>query len=92
MTKSAAISLGPQGVRVNAVCPAPIDTHMADQLTGTDDPTQIAERKQRFAQANLVGRIGEPEDVAALVAFLCSEDASFITGGIYTVDGGSRAR
>ncbi|MGE3961834.1 MAG: SDR family NAD(P)-dependent oxidoreductase [Dehalococcoidia bacterium] len=92
MTKSAAISLGPQGVRVNAVCPAPIDTAMADQLTGTDDPAKIAERKERFAQANLLGRIGEPEDVAALVAFLCSEDASFVTGGIYTVDGGSRTR
>jgi 3alpha(or 20beta)-hydroxysteroid dehydrogenase len=92
MTKSAAMSLGREGVRVNAVCPAPIDTQMADQLTGTDDPEQIARRKERFAENNLVGRIGEPEDVAALVAFLCSDDASFITGGIYTVDGGSRAR
>ena len=92
MTKSAAMSLGAQGVRVNAVCPAPIDTQMADQLTGTDDPAKIAERKERFAQGNLIGRIGEPEDVAALVTFLCSDDASFITGGIYTVDGGSRAR
>ena len=92
MTKSAAMSLGAQGVRVNAVCPAPIDTQMADQLTGTDDPAKIAERKERFAQGNLIGRIGEPEDVASLVTFLCSDDASFITGGIYTVDGGSRAR
>jgi NAD(P)-dependent dehydrogenase (short-subunit alcohol dehydrogenase family) len=92
MTKSAAMALGREGVRVNAVCPAPIDTQMADQLTGTDDPEQIARRKERFAENNLVGRIGEPEDVAALVAFLCSDDASFITGGIYTVDGGSRAR
>ena len=92
MTKSAALSLGRDGVRVNAVCPAPIDTAMADQLTGSEDPATIAERKERFAQANVLGRIGEPEDVAALVAFLCSDDAAFITGGIYPVDGGSRAR
>lgn len=92
MTKSAAISLGRDGVRVNAVCPAPIDTAMADQLTGTTDPEKIAQRKAQYADANLIGRIGEPEDVAALVAFLCSDDAAFITGGIYTVDGGSRAR
>jgi len=92
MTKSAAMSLGRDGVRVNAVCPAPIDTAMADQLTGTTDPEKIAQRKAQYAEANLIGRIGEPEDVAALVAFLCSDDAAFITGGIYTVDGGSRAR
>jgi len=92
MTKSAAMSLGRDGVRVNAVCPAPIDTAMADQLTGTTDPEKIAQRKAQYAEANLIGRIGEPEDVAALVAFLCSDDAVFITGGIYTVDGGSRAR
>lgn len=92
MTKSAAMSLGRDGVRVNAVCPAPIDTAMADQLTGTTDPEKVAQRKAQYAEANLIGRIGEPEDVAALVAFLCSDDASFITGGAYTVDGGSRAR
>lgn len=92
MTKSAAMSLGRDGVRVNAVCPAPIDTAMADQLTGTTDPEKIAQRKAQYGEANLLGRIGEPEDVAALVAFLCSDDAAFITGGIYTVDGGSRAR
>ena len=39
-----------------------------------------------------LGRIGQPEEVAALVTYLCSSDASFITGGIYPVDGGSRAR
>lgn len=92
MTKSAAMSLGRDGIRVNAVCPAPIDTAMADQLTGTTDPEKVAQRKAQYAEANLLGRIGEPEDVAALVAFLCSDDAAFITGGIYPIDGGSRAR
>lgn len=92
MTKSAALSLGRDGIRVNAVCPSPIDTAMADQLTGTDDPALIAERRGRFNQAAALQRIGSPEEVAALVAFLCSDDAAFITGGIYPIDGGARAR
>ena len=54
-----------------------------------DDPESA---REEFAQSMPLGRYGEPEEVAALVAFLFSDDASFISAGIYTVDGGSRAR
>ena len=53
-----------------------------------DDPEAV---RAAFAEAMPMGRYGEPEEVAALVAFLFSDDASFISAGIYTVDGGSRA-
>lgn len=91
LTRTASLEFVRRGVRVNAVCPAPIDTAMARQFEtglGTRDP-KVA--RERFLASIPMRRYGNPEEVAALVAFLLSADASYINGGIYTVDGGSMA-
>ncbi len=92
LTKSAAMEFGADQVRVNAVCPSPVETRMMRSLErgiNPDDPEAV----HKIMAANIpLGRYGEPEEVAALAAFLCSDDARFISGGVYTVDGGSRAR
>ncbi len=92
MTKSAAVEFAPDGTRVNAICPAPIQTRMMRSIERGSNPDDPEAAQAQFAAGLPLGRYGEPEEVAALAAFLCSDDASYITGGIYPVDGGARAR
>lgn len=92
MTKSAASEFTPQGVRVNAVCPAPTDTAMMRELAETRNPNDPAAFAREFAARMPMGRYGEPHEVAAAVTFLASDAASFITGAILTVDGGATSR
>jgi NAD(P)-dependent dehydrogenase (short-subunit alcohol dehydrogenase family) len=92
MTKTAAIHFAPMGIRVNAVCPSPTDTDMVDELADTVSPDDPAAFKKQFVSSNPLGRICQPEEVAAVVSFLVSDDASYINGALVPVDGGVLAR
>lgn len=85
ITQTMALELGPLGVRVNAVVPGMIRTPLTEVMF--KDP----ENAKRIRAAHPIGREGQPEEVAAAISFLLSDDASFITGVALPVDGGSTA-
>lgn len=86
LTKTAAVEYATQGIRVNAVCPGVIHTEMIDRTTGGDP-----EAMEAYANLAPVQRMGQPEEVADAVVWLCSEEASFVTGDAITIDGGFTA-
>lgn len=86
LTKTAALEYAKQGIRVNAVCPGVIHTAMIDRVTGNDK-----EVEKKYIAMEPIGRMGQPEEVAAAVVWLCSDAASFVTGHAMAVDGGFTA-
>ena len=88
-TRTLAIELGPFGINVNAIAPGFIVTDMTDD-TARRVGVEPEEWRKMAAEANPVRRVGYPEDIAATAAFLCSDEASFITGQTLYVDGGAK--
>ncbi len=82
LTRSMALELGPYGIRVNEICPASVETDI--NRKALQDPEQ---RKYRLGIIPL-GRIGQPEDLVGAAVFLCSDDASWLTGASMVTDGG----
>jgi NAD(P)-dependent dehydrogenase (short-subunit alcohol dehydrogenase family) len=89
LTRSLALDYGPQNIRVNAVCPGYVRTRLVQEWLDLQDDQSVWER---IVQLQPLGRIGEPADVASLVAYLASDEAGYITGTTFSIDGGLSAR
>ena len=83
MSRELGVEFARQGIRVNALCPGPVNTPLLTELFAKDP-----ERAERRLVHVPMGRFGEPEEIAAAVAFLASDDSSFITANTFLVDGG----
>jgi len=87
LTRNMAIDGGPFGIRVNCLCPGLIETPMTSMLK----TKELEAVGRKFVEMHILGRAGKPEEVAACALFLCSDDASFVTGHALVVDGGFTA-
>ena len=87
LTKTAALEFAKHGIRINAVCPGVIQTPMIDRLTG-----KKKEAIEQYTALEPLGRFGQPEEIANAVLWLCSDEASFVTGHGMAVDGGFVAK
>ena len=91
ITKSVAGEVAGHGIRINAVCPGPVDTRMIASVTAQIDPADAAAVRKRYESAIPLGRYSTADEIANTVLFLCSDYASGITGAQYVIDGGRTA-
>jgi NAD(P)-dependent dehydrogenase (short-subunit alcohol dehydrogenase family) len=83
---------GPDGVRVNVICPGPVDTPMLPTFFGRDPGADMADLMSSFIALIPMGRPASPAEIAGVVAFLASDDAGFVTGVTIPIDGGQTAK
>jgi NAD(P)-dependent dehydrogenase (short-subunit alcohol dehydrogenase family) len=88
LTRALAVDYGPRGIRVNAVALGSIATERSEAFLGRQDPAAVARIEDQLRRLHPIGRVGRPEEVAAAVAWLVSDAASFINGATVPVDGG----
>lgn len=88
LTKSAAIECSGTGVRVNCVCPGLIESRMLSAIVNGRNPGNAPIPNEKLAERIPARRLGDPSEVASIVAFLASDEASYVSGSAYTVDGG----
>lgn len=86
LTRAMAMAYARDQVRVNAICPGGVDTPMIASMVNTE------ERRQRSATSHPIGRLGTPEDIAHFALYLASDESSWVTGGIFPIDGGFTAQ
>jgi NAD(P)-dependent dehydrogenase (short-subunit alcohol dehydrogenase family) len=87
LTRSAALEYAKRGIRINAVCPGVIQTPMVDRVF-----REHPDMKAQLAASEPIGRLGRPEEIAGAVLWLCSDEASFVTGQAIAIDGGWTAQ
>jgi 3alpha(or 20beta)-hydroxysteroid dehydrogenase len=91
LTKTAALESAPYGVRVNSIHPGPVETPMMVDMAEMRSPEEPAKAYDRIKSVIPLGRLAQPDDIVNLVAFLASDQAAYITGAQYRVDGGAGA-
>jgi NAD(P)-dependent dehydrogenase (short-subunit alcohol dehydrogenase family) len=88
ITRSIAVDYVKRGIRCNCICPARIHTPFVDGFLAKNYPGHEAEMFRTLSEAQPIGRMGTPEEVAHLALYLCSDEAGFVTGQAYPIDGG----
>jgi len=91
MTRSIACDYVKRGIRCNCICPARIHTPFVDGFVAKNYPGREAEMMRVLSDTQPIGRMGTPDEVAALALYLCSDEAAFVTGAAYPIDGGVTA-
>jgi 2-keto-3-deoxy-L-fuconate dehydrogenase len=91
MTRSIAVDYVKRGIRCNCICPARVHTPFVDGYLARNYPGREAEMMRELSAYQPIGRMGRPEEIAQLALYLCSDEAGFVTGQAYPIDGGVTA-